>query len=130
MYAILIYGFPLTLLAFEWGLRVILSVDSTGFTGPTLAAAGLSFLMPLTKPKKKNLSAHHGYNVVVMSKADSILTPFLWICVFAFLFSWAWACYVSIKLPGNKTLGFDSHLVIGGSVYILSLILTAIKEKV
>ena len=128
MYAVLIYGFPLTLLGFEWGLRTMLAVDSAVFTGPTLAAAGLSFLMPLTKPKRKNLPGHD--DVVAMSKADAALTPILWIFVFAFLFSWSWACYVSLKFPTDKTFGFDSHLVIGGSVYILSLLLTGIKEKV
>lgn len=128
MYAVLIYGFPLTLLGFEWGLRTMLAVDSGGFTGPTLAAAGLSFLMPLTKPKKKNLPGHD--DVIAVSKADAALTPILWISVFAFLFSWSWSCYVSLKLPNDTTFGFASHLVIGGAVYIVSLLLTAIKEKV
>lgn len=128
MYAVLIYGFPLTLLGFEWGLRTMLAVDSAGFTGPTLAAAGLSFLMPLTKPKKKNLPGHE--DVVAMSKADAALTPILWICVFVFLFSWSWSCYVSLKFPEDTTFGFASHLVIGGAVYIMSLLLTGIKEKV
>lgn len=130
MYAILIYGFPLTLLIFEWGLRVILSVDSTGFTGPTLAAAGLSFLMPLTKPKISDSSTKDGRNMVIISKADSQLIPAIWFFVLCFLFSWAFACYFSINYPSDKTLGLDSHLLIGSIVYLISLILTGIKEKV
>lgn len=128
MYVVLIYGFPLTLLGFEWGLRTMLTVDSTGFAGPTLAAAGLSFLMPLIKPKQKTIPGHE--DVIAISKAEAAFMPFLWFFVFAFLFSWTWSCYMSLKFPLDKTLGFDSHLVIGGALYSISLILTGIKEKV
>lgn len=128
MYAVLIYGFPLTLLGFEWGLRTMLSVDASGFTGPTLAAAGLSFLMPLVKPKQRKLNGHEDY--VAISKTEIAFIPFLWLFVLLFLFSWSWSCYVSLKLPLDTTMGFPSHLAIGGSVYTISLILTAIKEKV
>jgi hypothetical protein len=128
MYAVLIYGFPLTLLAFEWGLRTMIEVDSSGFTGPTLAAAGLSFLMPLVKPKQKQIPGHEGY--VAITKADAAFVPLLWLFVLAFLFCWSWSCYVSVKLPTHKTLGVASHLAIGGGLYIVSLILTAVKEKV
>ena len=130
MYAILIYGFPLTLLLFEWGLRVMLTVDSSGFTGPALAAAGLSFLMPLTKPKITELAGNTPKKMVMMSKADSVLIPIVWMFVFIFLFSWSFACYVSIKFPNDHTFGFNSHLVIGSLVYLASLILTGIKENV
>lgn len=44
MYAVLIYGFPLTLLAFEWGLRTMIGVDSFGFTGPTACRSWTDFL--------------------------------------------------------------------------------------
>ncbi|MDP4530505.1 hypothetical protein Q9252_00040 [Marinobacter salarius] len=128
MYAVLIYGFPLTLLAFEWGLRTMIGVDSSGFTGPTLAAAGLSFLMPLVKPKQKKIPGHENY--VVTTKADATLIPLLWLFVLAFLFCWSWSCYVSVKLPDHNTLGLASHLAIGSGLYIVSLILTAVKEKV
>ncbi len=128
MYALLIYGFPLTLLGFEWGLRTMLSVDSSGFTGPTLAAAGLSFLMPLIKPKVKPIPGHN--DVIAMSKAEALFMPILWLAVFIFLFCWTWSCYISLKFPLDKTFGFNSHMVIGGTLYTISLILTGIKEKV
>jgi hypothetical protein len=127
MYAMLIYGFPLTLLAFEWGLRTVLNVDTAGFTGPTLAAAGLSFLMPLVKPKLIDIPGQS--KTYAISKRDVNFIPVLWIFVFIFLFSWCLSCYVSLKFPSDKTCGFSSHLVIGGALYALSLILTAIKEK-
>lgn len=128
MYSIVIYSFPLTLLVFEWGLRTILNVNSSGYTGPTLAAAGLSFLMPLIKPKLKEIPGET--KLVAMSIAESRLIPFLWMFILIFLFAWASSCYVSIKFPEHQLFGFDSHLVIGGSLYAISLILTAIKENV
>ncbi len=127
MYAILIYGFPLTLLAFEWGLRTMLNVDTAGFTGPTLAAAGLSFLMPLVKPKLIPIANQP--KTFAISKGDANFIPVLWLFVFVFLFSWCFSCYVSLKFPTDKTFGFASHLVIGGILYAISLIFTAIKEK-
>ena len=68
MYAVLVYFFPLILIAFEWGLRTILKIDSSGFTGPALAAAGLTFLMPLIKPKIVEIGDAQGRNVVVASR--------------------------------------------------------------
>jgi len=70
MYGVLIYGFPLLLLLFEWGLRSLLAVDSWGFTGPTLAAAGLSFLVPLTKPKTLSVGVPNAPNAIVGSRGD------------------------------------------------------------
>lgn len=128
MYAVVIYGFPLTLLIFEWGLRTMLSVDSRGFAGPTLAAAALSFLMPLIKPKQQTIPGHT--DVIAISKAEARLMPIVWISVLVFLFCWTWSCYMSLKFPMDKTLGFDSHLVIGGTLYIVSLLLTAVKENI
>ena len=128
MYAVLIYGFPFTLLGFEWGLRTILKVDASGFTGPTLAAAGLSFLMPLVKPKKTSMSSFGNY--IYISRAESNFMPVLWIAFIAFLFCWTWSCYMSIVFPHDKTWGIDNHLLIGGVMYSISLIFTFIKEKV
>jgi len=128
MYALLIYGFPLTLMLFEWGLRTILNVDSAGFTGPTLAAAALSFLMPLIKPKVILIPEYK--NLVAMSNAESKFIPVVWVFVLAFLFCWSWSCYMSIKFPTDKIFGFNSHLVIGGVLYTVSLIMTGIKEKI
>src|SRR3954463_14815061 len=112
MYSILIYGFPLTLLLFEWGLRSLLAVDSWGFTGPTLAAAGLSFLVPLTKPKILNVAIAGMPDAVAISKGDNQFIAFIWLLVLAFLFIWSGACYASIKYPDHMVLGVSTHLVV------------------
>ena len=130
MQAILIYGFPLVLLLFEWGLRSLMAVDSSGFTGPTLAAAGLSFLVPLTKPKSLNVQVAGMPNAVVTSRADNQFVATTWILVFVFLFVWSWSCYVSIKSPEHNVFGVAKHLLIGGIAYLVSLVMTFVKEKV
>jgi hypothetical protein len=130
MYAILIYGFPLLLLIFEWGLRTIIQVDSSGFTGPTLAAAGLSYLMPLTKPKILDIPIPGMLgNAVVTSKADQRLVGLVWLIVLSTLFAWAASCYMSIKHPSETMAGVSAHFFIGGVTYVVSLIMTAIKER-
>lgn len=130
MYSVLIYGFPLVLLLFEWGLRSLLTVDSWGFTGPTLAAAGLSFLVPLTRPKILNVSIPSAPNAVAISKGDQELVAFIWILVLAFLFVWSGACYASIKHPTHTVLGLSTHLVVGGVAYLISLVMIFVKEKI
>jgi hypothetical protein len=131
MYAVLIYGFPLFLLLFEWGLRHLLAVDASGFTGPTLSATGLSFLVPLTKPKILNVPLTNAPSTAVVTSAgDQQFVAFIWILVLAFLFVWGWSCYESIKEPQELILGLPRHLAIGSGAYLLSLIMIFIKEKV
>jgi len=130
MYSVLIYGFPLVLLLFEWGLRSLLTVDSWGFTGPTLAAAGLSFLVPLTKPKILNVAVPNAPNAVAISKDDNEFIALVWLLILAFLFVWSGACYASIKYPDHRVLGVSTHLFVGGVAYLISLVMIFIKEKI
>lgn len=137
MYSILIYGFPLILIVFEWGLKFLLTVNLAAesinlieFTGPALAASALSFLMPLTRPKELsiNIDGHEG--VFVTSNKDSQLIGFIWLLVLCCLFSWAGSCYMSMVLPNHNIWGVSTHLVIGLSMYFLSLLMTFIKDKI
>lgn len=131
MFQILIYGFPLMLLGFEWGLRTLLIVDSQGFIGPTLAAAGLSYLVPLTKPKVVSMNIPEHPGAMATSRSDQeILIPLVFILIFLFLFAWTLTCYVSIKHPNDMIFGLSTHLAIGGAVYVISLVMIFFKEKV
>lgn len=129
MHIVLIYTFPVVLVLFEWGLRSAISVDTSGFTGPALAAAALSFLMPLTKPKETSDTGFRGRDVLITSRLDSHFVAFIWLLILAFLFAWGAACYLSIRTPDSKLLGFPSHLTIGSGLYFVSLVMSAIKEK-
>lgn len=129
MHTVLTSGFPLILLLFEWGLRAGLQVDASGFMGPTLAAAALSFLMPLTRPAEKRIGIAHSRSVVITSRFDSNFIAFTWLMVLLCLFAWAAACYFSLVTPEQKTLWFSTHVTIGGGAYIISLVMISLKER-
>ncbi|UZP66490.1 hypothetical protein N1030_12850 [Desulfovibrio mangrovi] len=128
-YKILIYLFPLTLLLFEWGLRSALDVDSGGFIGPTLSAAGLTFLLPLVQPKELKIPIEGRNDVFVTTKKDMHFIPFVWFFILVSLFAWSSACYLSIKLIGPAFFSFPAHQVIGMVVYMISLVMSYVKGK-
>ncbi|AHB50441.1 hypothetical protein W911_16845 [Hyphomicrobium nitrativorans NL23] len=130
MYTAFVCVFPLILLLFEWGLRTIMSVNTFEFTGPALAAAGVSFLPPLVRPKIINVKIRNRPDVIAVSKADHILTSIVWMTLLLFLFAWCAACYVSIKFPQSAHLWINDHLLIGIVVYASCLAFVFVKEKV
>jgi hypothetical protein len=105
-------------------------VDTSGFTGLTLAATGLSFLVPLTKLKELNVSVPDKVSAVAVAKTDIQFVGFTWLMLLIFLFVWSSSCYVSIKHPDLFVFGMPAHLAIGSIAYLLSLIMTFIKEKI
>lgn len=129
MHSILIYGFPLILVGFEWGLRHLLKTDSIGFIGPTLAAAALTILVPLTRPKKTGLRSGSSKNVVV-NAYDQQLIPFIWLVVLASLFAWSAACYYSLQQTSIAAISMPTHIAIGLICYFVSLLLVAVKEAI
>lgn len=137
MHTVLVYGFPLLLLLFEWGLRAGLKVDASGFMGPTLAAAALSVLLPLTKPVVRKLDGfdslslgnHFSSSVVLTSRFDINFIAFIWVLFLLTLFGWAAACYFSLVSPNDTTLYFATHNTIGGCAYMVSVVMTSIKER-
>jgi len=128
VYTVLICGFPLILLSFEWGLRTIIGVDSWGFTGPTLAAAALSLLVPLAKPKVIVGDPPAPRGTILVSSSDQAFVGIVWTLVLAFLFVWAVACFYSLRHPNDVVYGVSTHLAIGLGSYSVSLIMTVVKE--
>lgn len=128
MQATLPYLFPLILLLFEWGLRAALKVDTSSFFGPTLAAAALSFLIPLTKPVEYQ-GGWAGRRVLMTSRFDASFVSLTWVLILLGLFAWASACYFSLTTPTSLALGFPTHTTIGGIAYVISLVMTSLKEK-
>ena len=130
MYVILTYGFPLILLVFEWGLRTLMLVDTSGFIGPTLAASGLSFLVPLTRPKRVDVAIPDFPDAVATTNVDQQFVGFIWLLILASLFAWSASCYASIKAPDELLIGFPIHAVIGFTTYFISLMMSFIKGKI
>lgn len=129
MYQVITYGFPLILVAFEWGLKFVMKVENTSFAGPALAAAALSFLMPLTKPKVIEVNIQGHPNTFLTTNRDSQIVGFTWILVFAFLFLWAISCFLTTEVPIRKIWKLDMPFAIGAGVYLFSLVMIWIKEK-
>lgn len=130
MHNLLVYGFPLILVAFEWGFRTVLSVDSWEFMGPTLTTAGLSFLAPLTKPNYLDIRVANKPNALVTTKFDQNFIVATWLAILAFFFLWGTSCYYALKHPQATLLGahLSTHFFIGMIAYIVSLAFVRIKE--
>lgn len=105
-------------------------VDTSGFIGPTLAAAGLSFLIPLTRTKRIDLPVPNFPDALVTSKKDQELVGLIWLLFLASLFAWSASCYTSIRAPDDSVFGWPVHFVIGLGTYLLSLIMTFVKGKI
>jgi hypothetical protein len=130
--ALLLYGFPLILVLFEWALRTIIGVDSSEFIGPTLAATGLSFLVPLTEPKEDIVALAAGKIAKVRSEADKDFVPITMLFIFLFFFLWLASCYASLKhrdqVVSYRSFSMSLQAFIGWLAYLISLIMAGIKE--
>lgn len=129
MHYIIVFGFPMILVSFEWLLRSIASVDTFGFVGPTLAAAAISFIVPLTKLKEESFEAD-GKQWIKVSKRDSRYVNFVWLMLLLGLLSWFWVCTLSISASGQSIADFPTHVVVGATMYVFSIALCAVKEVV
>ena len=108
MYVILTYAFPLILLVFEWGLRTLMLVDVSGFIGPTLASAGLSFLIPLTKPKILGVKFSKYPNAVATTATDLQFVGLVWLLILVSLFAWSASCFGRLKPLPNDFSAYQS----------------------
>lgn len=135
-YNFLIYGFPIYFILFEMIFRGVSGVDTTGFIGPTLAAAGLSFLLPLTKPKRFDVPSSIAEiidgieDVQIISKKDERLIGFILIFIVLGFAVWAWSCSVSLKSPQDKLWIIRKQVGIGSINYIMGVVFSLLKERV
>ncbi|EIY0852050.1 hypothetical protein ABTP12_14790 [Acinetobacter baumannii] len=125
MYPILTYGFPLILVLFEWGVRKIVHADEYIFIGPALAVSGISYLVPLLKPKFIEQP-----EFTYRSKLDNQLIPFIYLLIILSIFGWAYSCVMTLQENKNDFHGFKIYFLVGFAIYILSLIMVLAKEKV
>ncbi|WP_134082391.1 hypothetical protein [Thiohalophilus thiocyanatoxydans] len=128
MHSLIVYGFPIILVSFEALLRNLLNVDTLGFVGPTLAATGISFLVPLTKLKEFEFETEEGERWIKVSKRDQVFVNLMWFFLFVSLFVWFWVCTLSIQGSSFIFLGFPAQILAGAGLYIVSIILGAVKE--
>ena len=118
------------LVSFEALLRNLVNVDTFAFVGPTLAATGISFLVPLTKLKELEFETAEGERWVKVSKRDQVFVNLTWLLLFVSLFVWFWVCTLSIQSTPITWLGFPAQIVAGAALYVISIILSTVKEYV
>lgn len=134
---LLIWGFPFYLIVLEMLFRGVSGLDVSNFIGPAIATAGLSFLLPLTKPKDYSDLVSDELRVAVQETGGEIvnikdqrLIPFVWIAILCGFLIWFWASIVSSITPNEQFYFLPLHVAVGLINYCVAAILTIVKEKV
>jgi hypothetical protein len=130
---VLAYGFAFFLLLLEWVFRKLANLNSHEFIGPTLAAAGVGFLVPLISPKtvvptlpeeaKKQLDGYY-----IIPKKQQRLVEITLLFLFLLIASWVYDLYLVCK-PTSGLLGI-SPISLGLVTYLAAVVLAEIKESV
>ena len=134
-HTLLIWAFPGYLIIIEMIFRGISGLDTTGFIGPAIATAGLSFLLPLTKNKDASdivskVTADSVANLggVIVSRKDLVFVPIVWLLILFGLLIWFGSCYYSLKTPKVYFISIPMHIVLGAINYITAAICSGIKK--
>lgn len=119
----------------EWLLRASLQVNSAEFVAPTIAAAGLGLLLPLTGQKNRESSLPELLRAQVAAlklefipKRERILIQIVWIFVFVSLAVWA-CCLVFACKPQQNPLNV-APVFYGLGNYFLAVLFAEVKEVV
>lgn len=133
---ILNWGFPFYLIVLEVLFRGVTGLDTSSFIGPAIATAGLSFLLPLTKPKSLSDSLHgrtlalvQSNGGVVVNSNDQSLLPFVWLSILIGFLIWFWSSNLALTKPTNAILFLPTHVAVGFINYLMAAILSAIKGR-
>jgi hypothetical protein len=132
---VLIYTFPFFLLVMEWLLRVSLAIDSRDFIGPTIAAAALGLLLPLTGLKNREFALSDGtkrqikaLNAVVVPKRERLLGDIIWLTILGSLTIWG-CCLVFACKPEHNPIKV-SPVYYALANYFIAVIFSEIREAI
>lgn len=134
---ILIFGFPFYLALLEAVLRKALNVDSFVFLGPTLAAVGIGFAIPLTETKDMGANLKKSFRqylktkgLIVYSKRD--VRFFCVLCIMLILMVSGWYCslYFSLVSPTRVLCNIPIHFGLGILIYVDGVLLYVLKGKI
>jgi hypothetical protein len=103
--------------------------------GPTLAGAGLGYLIPLTELRPAPVGVFlermlEEQNLCAMSYQDKSFAEMVWVAFFVSLGAWMYSLY--LILPGNAAgpaLMVNWSVVIGGAVFFGSVLLSESRER-
>ncbi|WP_321935382.1 hypothetical protein [Paraburkholderia sp. J8-2] len=130
---ILVYGLPLYLYALEALIRTIGAIHTETVLGPTLAGAGIGFLLEATDLKPMKLSpdvvaALGKLDAKVYSEREKRLVDFIWLAFCLSLGAWMYSLFCTFH-PEAGPVAYAS-LFIGCGVFFVSIVLSAVKENV
>lgn len=135
----LLYGLPLYMYGLELFLKSVANVSQDSVAGPTLAGAGIGFLLPLTELKPvaslpqeiQNALRQNGGSAY--SARDKTLVDFIWVAFFLALVAWMYSVKRTFGSTGATPASgatINVSLTIGCAVFVCSIILTEIKERI
>lgn len=98
---LMLYGLPVYLYILEAVLKTFAAIKADSVAGPTLAGAGLGFLLPLTELKEipvppEVLSKLKDTKTAVYSPTDKTFSDLIWVCFFVALLLWMWCIYLTL----------------------------------
>jgi uncharacterized membrane protein (DUF485 family) len=133
---ILLYGLPVYLYVIELLIKSIARVNSDSLAGPTLAGAGIGFLLPLTELKQLNIDASlsqalKDLKARAYSPRDKKFCDLVWLTFFASLGGWMYSISLTlqyIRHPQSATVNWA--LVIGCLTFAVSILLAEVKERI
>jgi hypothetical protein len=130
---VLIYTFPFFLLVMEWLLRVSMQIDSREFVGPTIAAAALGLLLPLTAFKNRDdeLSADTKAELDALKgefvpRREKRLVEIVWLSIIVCLAVWG-CCLVFACKPEHNPINI-SPVYYSLASYFVAVIFSEIRE--
>jgi hypothetical protein len=131
----LLYGTPVYLYFLELLLRSFANVQSESIAGPTIAGAGIGFLIPLFQLKPVQLDPAlqkqlAGIKAQAYSAKDKTFSDFVIFFFFLSLAMWMYSLYLSLKPMANPLPAYLSPLTLGCVIFVSSIILSEIKERV
>jgi hypothetical protein len=131
---IMLYGLPVYLYGLELLLKKFATIKADSVAGPTLAGAGLGFLLPLTELKAIPISPEvraklEESKAAVYSRTDKSFSDFVWVCFFGALVLWMWCIYLTLH-PSSAGGYLNRSFAIGCIIFLASIVLAEIKERI
>jgi hypothetical protein len=130
---VLLYGLPVYLYGLELLLKAVAAIGSESLLGPTMAGAGIGFLLPLTDLKPVSVPATlmkelKDHKASIYSERDKVLVDFVWVTFFLSLAAWMYSVFLSF--PTHHASYSWIPAAIGCAVFLISLVLSEIKERI
>jgi hypothetical protein len=129
---VLLYGLPVYMYVLESLLKTVASVTSDSLAGPTLAGAGIGFLLPLTDLKQIQIDPAIAAQVAranarLYSPRDKMFTDLVWLSFFLALAAWMYSIFLTMKPSGAQ---FNAPFLIGCAIFIASIGMAEVKERI